>query len=158
MKTLIAYSSKYGSTQRCAEILEKKLSGDVTVADIGKNKKVDVEEFDRVIIGGPIYMGKLNGDTRKFCLKNLKKLKTKKIGLFKCGMDKDTPAEQIISAQYPPDLVEIAVAKKGFGGACVISRMSGFDKMIFTKVAKTTEDSDNIDLNSIDEFVSLMEA
>lgn len=158
MKTLIAYSSKYGNTQKCAKILEEKLSGDITVADIGKNKKVDISDYDLVIIGGPMYMGRLNGDTKKFCKKNLKELKNKKIGLFKCGMDRETDAEVIISAQYPSELVKLAAAKKGFGGACVVSKMNSFDKMIFTKVAKSTEDSEFIDYNQIDEFARLIEA
>ena len=155
MKILIAYSTKYGTTKKCVDYLKDKLTGDVDVIFIDKDKKTDLTKYDCFIVGGSIYMGLLRSATRKFCEKYLEQLKTKKLGLFVCHMDKDTPADELIEKHYP-QLVEHAVAKSGFGGATKISEMNRFHKFIFLKVAKTTEDEDFINYSEIDKFADII--
>ena len=39
MKTLILFASKYGGSEKCANLLSEKLNGDVTVVNLKENKK-----------------------------------------------------------------------------------------------------------------------
>lgn len=155
MKTLIAYSTKYGTTLKCATLLKEKLNHDITLFDVSSKNKVDISSFDCIIIGGPVYIGKLRADAKKFCEKNLDILLTKKIGLFICHLEKEKSPKEIISKQYPNELAKIASAAKGFGGASLISKMKGLDKFMFTKMAKNTDDKEDIDYEQIEEFVKI---
>lgn len=83
MRTLIIYASKYGCTKDCAEILESSIKGEVVLINI-KNKIPDMLTFDSIIIGGSIYMGKIQRSITNFCKRNKAKLLQKKIGLFIC--------------------------------------------------------------------------
>ncbi|MDU3352327.1 MAG: flavodoxin domain-containing protein, partial [Clostridium sp.] len=60
MNTIIIYSSKYGCTKDCANILKNKLSDNVTIVDINNNNnnnKIELSKFDKIIIGSSIYVG-----------------------------------------------------------------------------------------------------
>ena len=58
MNTIIIYSSKYGCTKDCANILKNKLSDNVTIVDINNNNKIELSKFDKIIIGSSIYVVK----------------------------------------------------------------------------------------------------
>ncbi|MDU2659646.1 MAG: flavodoxin domain-containing protein, partial [Clostridioides difficile] len=55
MNTIIIYSSKYGCTKDCANILKNKLSDNVTIVDINNNNKIELSKFDKIIIDFPQY-------------------------------------------------------------------------------------------------------
>jgi menaquinone-dependent protoporphyrinogen oxidase len=158
MKTLIAYCTKYGTTEKCANLLKEKLNGTVTLTDISKNNKIDIAPFDCVIIGGPIYMGRLKKEAKKFCDNHLDALLTKKIGLFVCHLEKDKSIVDIISTQFPYTLFEISTAANGFGGASIVSKMKGLDRFMFVKVGKSTEDKEDIDFAHIEDFAKAIQA
>ncbi|HBG0203037.1 TPA: flavodoxin, partial [Clostridioides difficile] len=49
MNTIIIYSSKYGCTKDCANILKNKLSDNVTIVDINNNNnKIELSKFDKI--------------------------------------------------------------------------------------------------------------
>ncbi len=61
-KYLIVYNSKYGQTEKIARYIQHGLktnSIDCTLHDITKSDP-ELNEFDRVIIGGSVYAGKFN--------------------------------------------------------------------------------------------------
>ena len=60
MNTIIIYSSKYGCTKDCANILKNKLSDNVTIVDINNNNKIELSKFDKIIIGSSIYVGSVS--------------------------------------------------------------------------------------------------
>ncbi len=158
MKTLIAYSTKYGTTKKCANLLKEKLTGEVNLADKSKSVKVDLSPFGCVIIGGPIYMGRLKKETKKFCEKNLDILSTKKIGLFVCHLEKEKNIVDIMATQFPHKLWQAAVVANGFGGAGLVSNMKGMDKFMFSNVAKSTQDKEAIDYAHIEDFAKAIQA
>jgi len=80
MKTLIAYSSKYGCTEKCVGTLAAKLSWEVDVVNLRGGKAVDLSGYDRVIIGGSIYMGRIQKQVTNLCVKNWTFLKAKSWG------------------------------------------------------------------------------
>lgn len=114
MRTLIAYASKHGFTKMCAEALAKKLGGEADLCDLGK-RRPDISEYDRIIIGGPVYMGRIHKPVRHFCEKNLAALENKEIGLFICGANEGETEKQFASS-YPARLLDRAAAKEFFGG------------------------------------------
>ena len=85
MKTLIIFATKYGSAEKCANILQEKLNGDVEVLNIKTDKIPDISNFENIVIGGSIYIGKIQREIRDFCKQHLEALLTKKTGLFICA-------------------------------------------------------------------------
>ena len=152
MKTLIAYASKYGCTEKCAKLLEKDLNGEVTLLNLKKNTSVNFDTFDNIIIGGSIYLGKNHKEVTEFCKNNLTELSQKSIGLFICGMQEKEVIATEIDASYPPELLEKAVVKDSFGGEFIIEKMNFLEKTIVKKIAKTTASKSEIDEDAIRHF------
>jgi menaquinone-dependent protoporphyrinogen oxidase len=156
MSTLIVYGTKYGCTELCAKKLAEKLNGDVHICNI-KKEKPDLSKYDRVIIGSSMYIGKIRKEVKAFCEKNLEALKTKKLGLFTCGMQKETYMQEL-EANYPKELLDSAQAKDWFGGEFVFRKMNGIERMMVRKFVGVDNDMTDIKEDSISRFAQLMNA
>lgn len=79
MKTIVAYRSKSGYTQKYAQWIADELG-----CDIKENPELsDILDYDTIIYGGGMYAGGFNGV--KTITKNLDKLAEKKLVLFAVG-------------------------------------------------------------------------
>jgi menaquinone-dependent protoporphyrinogen oxidase len=152
MKTLIAYASKYGCTEKCAHLLEKDLNGDVTMLNLKKNSSPNLDSYDTIIIGGSIYISKIQKEVTEFCNKYLNELKQKNIGLFICGMQEKEIIDAEINSNYPPELLDKAIVKTSFGGEFIIEKMNFLEKTIVKKIAKTNTSKSEIDEDAIRYF------
>lgn len=88
-KALVVYGTRYGATASTSEIIADSLRQEgfeVKVVDAKKDKTPNINEFDLVLIGSGIAMGKWTGETEGFIKKNREELSTKKVALFvSCG-------------------------------------------------------------------------
>ncbi|GAA0181489.1 flavodoxin domain-containing protein [Clostridium sediminicola] len=144
MKTLIVFSTKYGTTEKCAKILKEKLNGDIDLCNLKKTDEVEIFNYDKVIIGGSIYVGQIQKEVKKFCSENLNKLKKKRVGLFICCMNEKSGQEQLNNS-FPKELLISAVAKETFGGEFRFSKMNFFEKFIIKTISKKDENMPPID-------------
>ena len=111
MKILIAYASVTGCSRECAGILADKLSPrEVDVVDLSEASP-SPEDYDVVVLGAPVRMGKMHRKFREYLKANREMLKEGKYGFFVCGAMPDE-AE---------DNVRKAVGKELFDGIEVIS-------------------------------------
>lgn len=152
MKTLIAYSGKYGCTKKCAELLKKELKDEVDIIDLKITKDIDINKYDKIIIGGSIYAGRIRKEVKNFCLKNLEKLKEKKIALFICSMQEGEAINNQILQNFPKDLLDISVITQSFGGEFIFSKMNFFERFIVKKISKVSTDKSNILIDNIIKF------
>ncbi|MDF2503985.1 flavodoxin domain-containing protein [Clostridium sp.] len=157
MKTLIIYATKHGFAEKCSKLLKDKLSGEVTTVNIKKDTISSLSSFDKVIIGGSIYMGRIQKEINTFCTENLDILKDKKIGLFICGMQKDN-IDASLNNSFPPDLLNHASVKESFGGEFILKNMNPLERFIIKMVAKTKSDVSSISEESIDKLARIMDA
>ena len=77
MKTVICYASKSGTARECAKKLKTLLS-DAVLCDIEK-EKATLSEYDCIVVGGSIRMGKLHKATANFIAKNKELLKERSV-------------------------------------------------------------------------------
>ncbi|MGG7057898.1 flavodoxin domain-containing protein [Clostridium nigeriense] len=152
MNALIAYSSKYGCTKKCVDLLHKELNGNVDIINLQTSKNIELSKYDKVIIGGSIYMGMIQKEVKEFCNNNLEILKGKQIGLFICGMQKGQSINTEINENFPKELLEISIVKEHFGGEFTFSKMKFFEKMIVKMISKTSSDKSNILKDNINKF------
>lgn len=156
MKILIAYATKHGFTEKCAELLKDKLNGEVDLCNLKEDNPFNLEKYHTVIIGGSIYVGQIQKEIKEFCEKNLSVLKQKKIGLFLCCMRENDEAAIEMSAAFPAELLNSAAAKECFGGEFIMSKMNFFERFIVKKVAKITKDTTVFSEESFNRFVKLI--
>jgi len=156
MNTLIVYASKYGTTEKCAKLIKKELNDQVELINLKKLKDVNLSKYDKVIIGGSIYIGKIQKEVTEFCSKYLDILKEKRIGLFVCGMQDADVINTELSQSFPIELLKIAEVKEYLGGEFLIDKMGFMDKMIVKNVSKVTSNKSNILEDKIHKFAQAM--
>lgn len=137
MKTIIIYSSKYGSTADCAKLLSAGLSSAVELANIDKMnaKNIPLENFDKVILGSSIYIGGISRMMRTFCNENVDILSKKRVGIFLCC---GFPAQmnEYLAKNFPAALLKNAVAIENFGGEARVDKLKVMDKLIMKAATK----------------------
>lgn len=86
VKVLVAYDTKYGNTQRVAELIAEGLKAAGAEAVVENMKKVNVDEmlgFDAILIGSPNHMGRPTRTFKKFVSKLQKTdMKDKSLAAF----------------------------------------------------------------------------
>lgn len=94
-----------------------------------------VEGYDNIILGGSIYIGKIQKKLTSFINTNLPLLLEKKIGLFICAAEKDEvlKEKELITA-FPPAIFDHAIAKEVFGFELDMDKLNFFEKLIMSKV------------------------
>lgn len=142
MKTLILYSTTYGYAEEIAKSIASRYP-DATLQNIQKNKNVDLNPYDHVILGGSIYIGKVHKDLAAFAATHESELLTKKLGLYICCLFGDKYMEEM-KANFPLSLIEHAYATENFGGKLQNDKMSFMHKMIMTMVAKSEQGKEPI--------------
>ena len=154
MKTLILYATKYGSTKHCASLLSDMLPGTIAVHQI--NEHVALSQFDRIIVGSPIRMGRVNNKIKNFCEKNKTFLLTKDVSLFLCCSFAEH-AQNYFDTNFDRALLKHCTLKSCFGGILDPARLRGFDRFFIKAAAKSHNlSSGGILTENIDKFVQLL--
>ncbi|WP_373898081.1 flavodoxin domain-containing protein [Haloimpatiens sp. FM7315] len=156
MKTLMVYATNHGCVEKCTNELKKRLKGEVVNLDIKKESIKDLSEFDKVIIGGSIYVGKIQKQLSKFCLNRFDELKEKEIGIFICGLRDGDEGKAQIKTAFRSELYKKAKVKGYFGGNIIFNKLNFFEKLIIKAICKENKDINNIIIKNIDEFAENM--
>jgi menaquinone-dependent protoporphyrinogen IX oxidase len=93
IRTLIIYSSKYGSTKDAARIIAL-ITGPAMYCDVTDFKE-EYKEFENIVIGSPIIQEKLEPSIIEFVDKNRDWLNKKPISLFCTCLDKNGGLDQL---------------------------------------------------------------
>lgn len=87
IKALIVYGSRYGATARTSDEISRTLQRekfDVKVINLKEENVNDITNFDLVIVGSGIKIGKWTKEPELFLKKFQKELTKKKVSLFVC--------------------------------------------------------------------------
>jgi menaquinone-dependent protoporphyrinogen oxidase len=153
MKYLIVFYSKYGSTRKVAEIIAKRLKGDIFDLYYNNNNIKNLDEYDFFILGSPVYYGKVHKKFSIFIKNNYKLLKEKNIALFLCGLNEKEYSNQFEN-NFPKDLIDSAITKETFGGEIDFNKINIIEKMIVKTIMKEKNNIHNIDFKKIEIFIS----
>lgn len=86
-RILVAYASPRGSTAEIAQAVGKELRSAGHNADVAEMKTVSsLAGYQAVVIGGPMYMGKIVGDVGKFVGRYRDVLMTLPVAAFTVGL------------------------------------------------------------------------
>jgi len=150
-KTLIAYSTTLGCTEQCASKLKEDLGEGVEMIRISRRRRINLNNYDTIIIGGSIHEGMIQRSVYNFCESNLDHLLQKAVGLFVCCIDADANEQELVQRAFPESLLKHALASGFFGGELNIKKMNLLQKIMTRKAARLQKEPD-IDFQKIFEF------
>ena len=139
MKTLIAYASRTGASEKCARMLAERIP-DSTLCDLCREKP-DPNAYEQVIVGGGVRMGALHVDARQYLDGCKPVLLKKRLGLFLCAGFVEKAGE-IFANNVDPELRAHAVACECFGGEIDMGKLHGFDRLITKMALRSFKDED----------------
>ncbi len=90
MRALVAYGTRWGSTEEVARELAMVLEANAhstTVVDLRVRKTVDLEAYDLVVVGSGIAYGSWSKDALRFLDRSAPALRSKKLAMFACCGD-----------------------------------------------------------------------
>lgn len=156
MKTIIVYTSKYGCTEKAADVLKSRMGGEVEVINLRLAQEPSLREYDTVILGGSIYYGKIQKEMTAFVNKVKPELASKRVGFFICAGNKEQAA-QVLQSAFPDDLLQTAVATEVFGDEIYYNKLSLMDKFILRMVkGKDHKSGSGLSLENIEKFAQSM--
>lgn len=149
MKVLILYETKSGFTKDCAMKLHKALDGS-EMFDIHKDD-FNIDDYEVVLIGTPIYKTKLEPLTISYITKHKWKLLDKKLGIFCAGMN--TKEFNLAVQESLPGEIFLHAEIVHCGGKIVYQSLSWVDKRTVKKRLGITS-SEHLDYqHKLDELV-----
>jgi menaquinone-dependent protoporphyrinogen oxidase len=155
MKSLIVYCSSHGTTEKAVHLLSENLEGEVFTVDLKREGlKMDLSNFEMVIIGGSIHAGSIQRKVKQFIKEFHAELLTKELGLFLCCMHEGEVAIEQFNNAFPIDLRKNSDAMGLFGGEFLVSKMNFLERQMVKKVSGVSADQSNLDLEAIKEFAS----
>ncbi|MGE5551029.1 MAG: flavodoxin domain-containing protein [Bacteroidota bacterium] len=135
MKGIIVYATKYGCTEKAVKLLQSKLPQAIKTVNVVREKAPDLSSFDTVILGGPIYVGKMHGALSAYMRENHEVLKKKRLALFVCAGEQDpTLSEKQFAAAFPEELYNRAIVREALGGELYWEKLDPMTKLILRVV------------------------
>ena len=93
-RVLVAYASKYGSTQEVAGVIAETLRENGLMVDLEPVKNVkSLEEYAAVALGAPLYMLHWRKDVRSFLSRHREALTKRQVAIFSLGPLHDNEEE-----------------------------------------------------------------
>lgn len=103
MQVAVVYTSKYGTTKRCAELIARKAGGQAFRLE--GNTRPTLADCNVVIMGAPLYFGAIPQEMTDYCLENRNVLLKKKLYLFVLGIE-PKPLEGMVQVERAfPDFI-----------------------------------------------------
>jgi menaquinone-dependent protoporphyrinogen oxidase len=153
MKKLIVYGTRTGTTENCAMKIKADMDfQDVEVMNLKAGNRPDLSNYDTVIIGTPIYMGKINGKVKSFLLKNHDVLMQKNIHFFVCGLAHGAEGVELFRKQISEDLFNHAIQVRQLGSEIHPERLNPLYRVIINKIVESEKPVIGLLDTEIDEF------
>ncbi len=149
MATLIVYTTKTNATKDISHLIFQGLK-DYETSIITKNindiSTINLEDFQTIIIGAPMYMGYYPKKMRKFIGKYLEVLKKKSLFMFLVGIDPKLDVSKFLKQSFPETFINHLKMSIHVGGEIREDNLSLFKRYVLKQVIK---ESSNIDSHNI---------
>lgn len=138
MKTLIIYSTKTGTTKKCAALLAANIGVDSCDLFEITEKIPPFSDYECIVIGSYIRMGVIDKKTAAFLQKNKEELFRSKFGLFICCCLADKVSDAI-TKNFSEEFMDHAAIIDCFGGEIPSDKIKGMDKLIVNSIIKISK-------------------
>jgi len=136
-KNLIVYATQYGCAEEVAKTIAAQLEGETTVLNAKTDKVKNIAEYDRIILGGSLYAGKVQKEIKDFTVAHRNEILSKPLGIFLCGIGlTDTGIANSSDFSFDQEIRQHAKIMDMVGGKLDYSKISFMDKFIINTVTK----------------------
>ncbi len=162
LKALIVYASKTGATEDVARTMAKRIGKDCALYDCRKKvftpvrplmneaaADLDLQAYDLVIIGTPMYMGKPIKEVARFCAEQEKVLACKKLAFFTLGIGTAQAAKDYLWMSLPGRLLATQPSHYHMGGEIRDERLNPLERLGMREYHKKAVEKPSIDLKEI---------
>jgi len=121
-RVLVGYVTRCGSTAEVADAIAAVLRASDLNVDVRPAREVrSLDGYDAVVLGAPLYFGKLLGDAPRFLARQRSTLQALPVAVFTLGAASDKPEErQAAEASFDAQMARCAWLKpastRAFGG------------------------------------------
>lgn len=131
----VIYKSKHGATKKIAHIIAMHVKSPVQVIDYQTLSHDDLKQFDTIVLGIPVYHGKLDEEMVHFVTNNQELLSQKHYSIFVMALFYSE------FMRYLTDVFDYEILKNtktlaGLGGALYYPDLSISEKMVLTVMNK----------------------
>jgi len=155
MKTAVLYTTNYGTTAKCAEALAQKIGEGSQAIALKENPNPDLSGFQAIVLGGSVYVGKIQPEMDKFIKARSTELLTKPLVLFLCAMQENEMENQLRNA-FPEELRNHALQTAWVGGAYYLKKMGWLQRTMIKTIAKVEEEQEAIQWQVLDQLADLL--
>lgn len=157
---IILFASKNGTTKDTVNKIKKSCRKDIKFVDLNGNDKIDLEKYDRIIIGSGIYASRLNSEVANFLKTNCNELKSKELVFFIHGLDAENSYNEIIKKGSDSQLVNFTAFY--LGGRLDVEKQNFFVRLLLGRIAKKknldAKNMSTLNEKKIDEFIEYVSA
>lgn len=159
MNILIAYTSKYGSVFKAAQLLSDSLNENTDIINISNFPNTDISKYDTVILGGSIYMGKIQKNLSQFINSNRENLLEKNMGLFLCAGEQYPQKKEILfQNNFPEYILNKVLIKDILGHALYIDKINILEKILARLFKNTRESYEDFYIDKIENFANTIKS
>lgn len=152
MKTLIVYGTKYGTTEKAANILKERIPGQVDVVNLRENSQPSIQDYDVILVGSAVYGGGVRKEVRRFFDHRKDELFKKPFGLFlAAGNTLEVKRNYVV--YVGKDVFDQAGIREHIGFGFDFNKMNFFEKVITKKVAKVNKNIESINHQGIENII-----
>lgn len=147
MRILIAYTSKTGTTAECAEILANRLrdGNEVVVSDMKKEETLPASNFDAIVLGSSIRMGRVSKEVKNYIKSNGEALSKIPCAVFLCcGLPDEF--EEYVTREFSADFAP-SYGFHCFGGELKPKKARGLDRIVLKAMRRSITEHDFEDGN-----------
>ncbi|QLY40514.1 hypothetical protein HF295_06475 [Hujiaoplasma nucleasis] len=153
-KILLVYASKKGMTETLAELIKEDL-GQIDLVNINE-KQADPKLYDKIIIGSPIYIGKIHKKIKAWIQQNQDSLLSKTTAVYLCGMNFNEE-KQVIENNFTKSEINHLFIKY-LGGAYRFDRLNFLEKFMIKKITGESQSRQEIHQDVFKELISYIQA
>ena len=162
LKALIVYASKTGATEDVARTMAKRIGKNCALYDCRRKvftpvkpwmnevaADLDLQAYDLVVIGTPMYMGKPMKEIAKFCAEQEGALARKKLAFFTLGIGTAQVDKDYLWKCLPGKLLATQPAHYHMGGEIREERLNPLERLAMREYNKKAAEKPSIDLKEI---------
>jgi len=149
MATLIIYTTKTNATKDISHLIFhglKDYENPIIIKNVKEVSAINLEDFQTIIIGAPMYMGYYPKKMREFIGKYLEILKKKSLFMFLVGIDPKLDVSKFLKQSFPQTFIKHLKMSIHVGGEVREENLTLFKRYVLKQVIK---ESKNIDASNI---------
>lgn len=138
MNTLILYATKTTTTEKCAQKIKTATGNEaIKIVNIADSKRIDISDYDQIVIGTGLYMGKIHKLIKRFINKNSEMLLSKKLHFYICGLGGGEESLPAFNNDVANDLRLHATQIKYLGNEIHYELMNPIYRFVIKQIVKS---------------------